>query len=905
MRKIFIILVSFIAVVAIGLVGGAAAVEGYDGDAGTDQGDQMVGPSLTIAEPQEGANLTGDAITVTVNVTNFSLVDALGGENVPGEGHLHYYLDAAVPTNASAPAITAPGTYVPTVNTSHTWENVTPGEHNVSVQLVNNDHTPLIPLVYETVNVTVGDEAAPNVTPNLTGYPPEVAENAEQWPLPNRDYNNSRATTDVAINASNVDDLEVAWTFEIPGIGPYGAAASNPIILNDTVYFQDLQSNVYALNLEDGEVVWEQLFNETAVGPNGPGVGWGKVYAHGGVNQLRALNIENGSVLWTTELLGPSGAQQPTVYDGQVFTGTAAGAVLEMVEAGQVAIRGYAGGASGYVYGIDEETGNITWTFQTVEEGFWGNPEVNSGGGVWYTPAIDTESGLTFWGTGNPAPFPGTVEYPNGTSRPGPNLYTNAILAINHTTGELVWYNQVKPHDLFDLDFQVPRILAEADGQEIVIGSGKLGRVIAFERENGSIVWDTAVGEHQNDTLEEIPLDTVTWVLPGVYGGVETPMAMHNGTLYAPVLNAATPYTANAFNATNGTEAVGNAESMTNLSEATSEIVAIDVATGDILWNTTFEEPNFGGATVVNDLVFTATFDGTIYALNSTTGDIVWNYTAPAGINAWPAVANDTIVWPAGVGANASLIALRPGAEPPANVTEEPAVTIVEPEEGANLTGDAITVTVNVTNFSLVDALGGENVPGEGHLHYYLDAAVPTNASAPAITAPGTYVPTVNTSHTWENVTPGEHNVSVQLVNNDHTPLIPLVYETVNVTVGEEAAPTETPTEATPTPAEPSPAAPETVTVDLVAEGIAFDTDTITVPAGAEVTMNFENRDPGIPHNFAAYMTPAATDSIFVGEIITGPATTTYTFTAPEEPGTYFFRCDAHPAQMTGDFIVE
>ncbi|MCC7565374.1 MAG: cupredoxin domain-containing protein [Methanomicrobiaceae archaeon] len=135
--------------------------------------------------------------------------------------------------------------------------------------------------------------------------------------------------------------------------------------------------------------------------------------------------------------------------------------------------------------------------------------------------------------------------------------------------------------------------------------------------------------------------------------------------------------------------------------------------------------------------------------------------------------------------------------------------------------------------------------------------------------------------------------------------MIPLVYETVNVTVGEEAAPTETPTEATPTPAEPSPAAPETVTVDLVAEGIAFDTDTITVPAGAEVTMNFENRDPGIPHNFAAYMTPAATDSIFVGEIITGPATTTYTFTAPEEPGTYFFRCDAHPAQMTGDFIVE
>ncbi|MDI6719442.1 MAG: PQQ-binding-like beta-propeller repeat protein, partial [Methanomicrobiales archaeon] len=652
---------------------------------------------MTIVEPQEGANLSGDTITVAVNVTNFSLVDRLGAANVPGEGHLHYYLDAAVPTNASAPAITAPGTYVPTVNTSYTWANVTPGEHNLSVQLVNNDHTPLIPLVYQTVNVTV-EGAAPNLTPNASAIPPEVAEYAGQWPLPHKDYNNTRATTDVAINSSNVDDLEVAWTFEIPGFGPYGAAASNPIILNDTVYLQDLESNVFALNLEDGEIVWEQLFNETAVGPNGPAAGWGKVFAHGGVNQLRALDIRNGSPVWSTELLGPAGAQQPTVFDGYVFTGTAAGVVEETIAAGQVAIRGYAGGASGYIYAVEQESGNITWTFQTVEEGFWGNPEVNSGGGVWYTPAIDTESGLTFWGTGNPAPFPGTVEFPNGTSRPGPNLYTNSILALNHTSGELVWYNQVKPHDLFDLDFQVPRILTaietEEGVQEIVIGSGKLGRVIAFDRMNGSMIWDTPVGEHQNDTLEEIPLDTVTEVLPGVYGGVETPMALYNATLYVPVLNVATPYTATAFNATNGTEAVINAESMTNLSGATSEIVAIDVATGDILWNTTFDGPNFGGATVVNDLVFTATFDGTIYAMNSTTGEIVWNYTAPAGINAWPAVANDTIVWPAGVGANASLIALRLGAAPPANVTGEPSLTLVEPQEGANLSGDTITVAV-------------------------------------------------------------------------------------------------------------------------------------------------------------------------------------------------------------------
>jgi len=77
------------------------------------------------------------------------------------------------------------------------------------------------------------------------------------------------------------------------------------------------------------------------------------------------------------------------------------------------------------------------------------------------------------------------------------------------------------------------------------------------------------------------------------------------------------------------------------------------------------------------------------------------------------------------------------------------------------------------------------------------------------------------------------------------------------------------------------------------------------VPAGANVTVNFDNMDDGIPHNVAVYTNASAAEEIFVGETITGPAQTTYTFTAPDEPGTYFFRCDVHPQQMTGDFIVE
>ena len=102
-----------------------------------------------------------------------------------------------------------------------------------------------------------------------------------------------------------------------------------------------------------------------------------------------------------------------------------------------------------------------------------------------------------------------------------------------------------------------------------------------------------------------------------------------------------------------------------------------------------------------------------------------------------------------------------------------------------------------------------------------------------------------------------------------------------------------------------SAAAPQSVTVDLVAENIAFDKSTITVPAGARVTVNFNNRDSGVPHNFAVYETEAAEKVIFRGQIVTGLAKTEYTFDAPAVSGTYFFRCDIHPTQMTGQLIVE
>lgn len=197
-----------------------------------------------------------------------------------------------------------------------------------------------------------------------------------------------------------------------------------------------------------------------------------------------------------------------------------------------------------------------------------------------------------------------------------------------------------------------------------------------------------------------------------------------------------------------------------------------------------------------------------------------------------------------------------------------------------------VAVAVQVTNFNVVDKQGQANVAGEGHIHYYLDIDAPTAAGQPEIPPSGTWVHVAATNYTFTNVVAGNRFVSVELVNNDHTPLNPPVVARVNFTV---SAPTAIP-----------------ITINLIAQNLAFNLSTLTVPAGTNVTINFDNRDAGILHNFSLFNNSnASPPAIFQGQTITDSATITYTFTAPNAPGTYFFRCDIHPTTMTGSFIVQ
>jgi len=228
-----------------------------------------------------------------------------------------------------------------------------------------------------------------------------------------------------------------------------------------------------------------------------------------------------------------------------------------------------------------------------------------------------------------------------------------------------------------------------------------------------------------------------------------------------------------------------------------------------------------------------------------------------------------------------------------------PTISITSPTNGSTIPTGNVIVSVHVSNFNIVDKLGQANVPGEGHIHYFFDVDAPTTQGQPAVTAAGTYAATAATSYTWPNVTAGTHSFSVELVNNDHTPLNPPIVAKVTVTASSAATPTTPPT---PTPTGTG----QSVTINLTAKNIAFDKSTITVPAGASVTVNFDNQDAGINHNFSVYenLTGGGTKPVFVGQVITGPQQITYHFTAPSASGSYFFECDIHPTIMNGTFVV-
>src|SRR4051794_19118285 len=131
--------------------------------------------------------------------------------------------------------------------------------------------------------------------------PPEWAANAGAWPAHNYDLANTRATTQTPINSQTVSQLKPKWTFAFKGASGFGAFASTPISLNGTVYLQDLNSNVFALDRTTGRVKWRRRFNKPSVGPNGVAFGDGRIYGATPKDAF-ALDAQTGKALWSHKL---------------------------------------------------------------------------------------------------------------------------------------------------------------------------------------------------------------------------------------------------------------------------------------------------------------------------------------------------------------------------------------------------------------------------------------------------------------------------------------------------------------------------------------------------------------------------------------------------------------------------
>ena len=478
----------------------------------------------------------------------------------------------------------------------------------------------------------------------VTGNAPAAAGRpAAGWTQPDADLGSTRDVAS-AITSTNVSKLGVAWTVPLTMSTAHtdGAYATTPVIVNGVVYAQDLDSDVFAISLATGKVLWTHDYSSPNGGPDGVSVAGGVVYA-ATAKAAVALNAATGAQLWSRTLTGNDHegiAMAPGYNDGTVYVSTVPA---------NVAIQ-YGPGGEGILWALNAKTGAPEWSWNQVQN-LWGNPGVNSGGGLWYTPSFDAQGNI-YLGVANPAPIFGTESYPLGSSRPGPDLYTDSVVKLS-PAGKLLWYYQLTPHDLYDWDLQNPPVLTTANGRPVVIDGGKAGILIELDAHTGKLLWQRPVGGHDGHETDGLLTEHATsasrgllpaeyCLEPSLYGGILTQLASNGSTTFAAVNDLALPATPTGYTGslTSHVQAIEN---------AVGEMAAVNQDTGAVIWDTPLPSSPYGAATVTNDVVFTTTFKGYLYALNSTTGAIMFKTPLSAGSNAPVAVNGDYVIAGAGI----------------------------------------------------------------------------------------------------------------------------------------------------------------------------------------------------------------------------------------------------------------
>ena len=260
-------------------------------------------------------------------------------------------------------------------------------------------------------------------------------------------------------------------------------------------------------------------------------------------------------------------------------------------------------------------------------------PGGTGGAPVWTTPAYDAELGLLFIGTGNPAP-----DY-DGSVRPGDNLYSTSLVALEEATGKLRWYHQFVPHDVWDLDAASPPVVVREGGRKVVVEAGKTGWVYMLDAATGQLVRRSQAIVPQEQLFVPSTAEG-TYHAPGPAGAVAwAPIAYSQQTDFVYVLGSHFPFVVAAqptpYQA--GRPWLGGTEQ--GLADSSwGTVSAVSVATGRITWAVKTENRHEGGGALATGggLVFAGEGDGWFQAFDARSGRLLWRFFCGAGVNAPP-----------------------------------------------------------------------------------------------------------------------------------------------------------------------------------------------------------------------------------------------------------------------------
>ena len=480
-----------------------------------------------------------------------------------------------------------------------------------------------------------------------------AANEPRNWMVYGGSYANQRYSGLHQINRSNAKKLEQIWVVQnqVPG-----AWESNPLVVDGIMYVTQRPNDVMALDAKTGKLFWIYHWTpdpaaRVCCGSNNRGVAilgdtlfMGTLDAH-----LIAIDAKTGKPLWNTVVADVKSAYSitmaPLIVKDQVLVG---------VGGGEYGIRGF-------VAAFDPRSGKELWRFNVIpgpgEAGFetWNGDDWKTGGGpIWTMGSYDPVLNLVYWGTGNPGP-----DW-NPAQRPGDNLYTDSVVALDPDTGKLRWHFQFTPNDAYDYDSTQVPVLADMDW------NGKPAKLMLFANRNGFFyVLDRVTGQF----LQGTPFVKVNWasgldkngrpiqsppamgtpVWPGNQGGTNwypPSYSPSTGLFYFSVWeNYATTYRREEAVYQPGRTFVGGG--FAGISPApgaptvgigrrgpinywTSEVgngatVALDPRTGKRAWTfSQYDVTDAGMLTTATDLLFTGGREGYFYAFDARNGQLLW-----------------------------------------------------------------------------------------------------------------------------------------------------------------------------------------------------------------------------------------------------------------------------------------